>query len=1208
MKSFTLLVFVIFFLFGTLRSQEWIQNLPKDKLESGTLNFFEIQEAFYDYWEPFNVDNGYYMLDGEKEKAPYYKQFKRWEWYWESRVNPQTGAFPDLKALDEYYKTITDNKSMSGNWTTMGPSTVPNPGYAGLGRVNCVAFVPGSSSAYYAGTASGGIWYTNDDGSSWTNLNDSTPVLGVSDILVINPAIGPDILYIATGDRDGGSMWSLGGQQSNDNNSIGVLKSIDGGATWTTTGLTFTVNQKRRVNRLLMDPNSAYQTIYAATTNGVYKTTDGGVTWPQVSGSPAFIDMEFKPGDPTTIYGSTEGWTTTSIYRSTNSGANWGSAIATYSGRRTELAVSYNQPTWVYALVCNTNGGMEGVYKSTNSGGSYPQVLNGSVSGNYLLNWSCTGTGTNNGQGTYDLIIAVDPNNANTVYVGGVNSWKSTDGGLNFNIVNHWSGCTGIQTVHADKHFFAFQNGTSTLFEANDGGLYKTTDGGGIWSHLSDGMAIGQIYRMGIAQTVSDEIIIGLQDNGTKARLSGTWSDVIGGDGFECIIDYTNENTQYGALYFGNIFRTYDSWANATQITSGNQGAWCTPYLIDPLYNNMLYVGFTEVWKSTDYGNNWSQISNQGGTTDFQNMAISTSNHNYIYAATYSNIYRTTNGGGASTTWTDITSNLPVGSSNITYIAVKDDNPDHVWVSMGEYNSNGVYETTNGGTSWTNISSGLPPLPVMCVIQNHQYSGIELYAGTDVGVYVMRDGGSWIPFSDGLPNVVVTELEIYYDATPTDSKLYAATFGRNVWTSDLYSPYSVPVADFVGGPTIGLPPMDVNFTDLSQNTVTSWEWDFGDGNTSTLQNPVNSYTTPGVYSVQLIVVGPGGSDSITKTDYITVNYHAPTCDFMADVTSGIVPLTVNFTDLSVDSVDTWSWDFGDGGTSSEQNPQYDYGIPGLYTVSLTVTGPGGNDTHVKTDYITVNYPAPTAGFNGYPTIGAPPLNVVFTDMSVDTVNTWTWNFGDGGTSVVQNPVHQYVSAGTYTVSLTVSGPGGSDAEVKPNYISVSNLPPPVADFSGNPLSGFFPLLVNFSDLTSGTVSQWTWYFGDGGTSAMQNPGHTYLNSGNYTVSLKSTGPGGSDSIAKVNYITVLVGIEELNTEILKVYPNPCNDYLMISSKEAVRSIKMADIIGNIVKDEFLQCPAPCDRKINMIDLHPGIYFCRIIMEDGSMVLIKVLKE
>ncbi|MCK4569655.1 MAG: PKD domain-containing protein, partial [Bacteroidales bacterium] len=1089
MKNFTLLVFTTLLLFSTVCSQEWIQNLPQDKLENGNLNFFEMQEAFYDYWEPFNVENGYYMLDGEKVKAPYYKQFKRWEWYWESRVNPKTGEFPDMEELDKYYASLAENKSQGGNWTGMGPYTVPVAGYAGLGRLNCVAFVPNSPNEYYTGAASGGIWYTNDNGSNWVNLNDTVPVLGVSDILVNSPVTGPDILYIATGDRDGGSMWSLGGQQSNDNNSVGVLKSIDGGATWNTTGLTFTASQKIRVNRLLMDPGSAYQIIYAATTIGVYKTVDAGVNWNFIAGSPAFIDMEFKPGDPTTLYGSTEGWTNTYIYRSTNSGANW-SSVANYPGRRTELAVSYNQPTWVYALVCNTSGGMEGIYKSTNSGISYPQVLNGSISGNYLLNWSCYGTGTNNGQGTYDLVIAADPTNANVVYVGGVNTWKSTDGGLNWNINNHWTnsyGC-GVPEVHADKHFFAFQNGTSTLFEANDGGLYKTSDGGVNWSHLSNGMAISQIYRLGVGQTNADEVILGLQDNGSKARLSGVWTDIIGGDGFECIIDYTNQNTQYGALYFGDIYRTTDYWVNKTQITGSlpGQGAWCTPYIMDPTNNQTLYVGYSDVWKTTNQGTSWSQISNQGGSTDFQNMAISTSNHNYIYAATHSNIYRTTNGGGPTQTWTNITSNLPVGSSQITYIAVKNDNPDHVWVSMGEYNSNGVYETTNGGTSWTNISSGLPQLPVMCVIQNNQYAGIELYAATDVGVYVMRDGGSWVPFSDGLPNVVVTELEIYYDGTPTDSKIYAASYGRGVWTSDLYSPYAVPIADFSGSPTSGLPPLDVAFLDLSQNTIASWAWDFGDGNTSTLQNPVNTYNNPGLYSVQLVVVGPGGSDSITKTDYIQIDYFPPTADFIADVTTGVAPLTVNFTDLSVDSVDTWSWDFGNGDTSSDQNPQYIYNDPGLYTVSLYVTGPGGTDTHTKTD-----------------------------------------------------------------------------------YILVSHLPP-IANFVGNPTSGFFPLLVNFTDLTSGAVSQWKWYFGDGVTSTIQHPAHTYQNSGNYTVSLKSTGPGGSDSIAKVNYITVLVGIEELNTETLKVYPNPCNDYLMISSKESVRSIKMADIIGNIVKDELLQ--------------------------------------
>ena len=256
-------------------------------------------------------------------------------------------------------------------------------------------------------------------------------MLGVSDILVINSVMGPDILYIATGDRDGGSLWSLGGQQSNDNNSIGILKSVDGGASWAPTGLSFTVNQKVRVNRLLMDPNSAYQIIYAATTQGLYKTTDGGVNWSLMT-TTAFIDMEFKPGNTATIYASTEGSSTTSIYLSTNSGSNW-TNIANYTGIRTELAVSYNQANWVYALVAGSSGGLQGVYKSTNSGTSYTMVYTSSTSN--LLGWYCNGSDAG-GQGSYDLCIAADPNNANIVYVGGVNTWKSIDGGSTFSIVN----------------------------------------------------------------------------------------------------------------------------------------------------------------------------------------------------------------------------------------------------------------------------------------------------------------------------------------------------------------------------------------------------------------------------------------------------------------------------------------------------------------------------------------------------------------------------------------------------------------------------------------------------------------------------------------------------------------------------------------------------------------------------------------------------
>jgi len=1113
-------------LFTSSYAQEWTSNLSQDKLAKGTLTFYEIQDAFYDYWEPYNVVNGKYLLDGEEVKAPYYKQFKRWEWYWESRIDRRSGEFPDRSALDALHQSQKDNsRSTSGDWIAIGPNSSPG-GYAGLGRINCVGFVPGSTNEYYAGAASGGIWYTSDDGANWINLNDTVPVLGVSDILVQNAVVGPDILYIATGDRDGGSLWSLGGQQSNDNNSVGVLKSMDGGATWTTTGLSFTVGQKVRVNRLLMDPNSAYQTIYAATTQGVYMTTDAGVNWTLMNAT-SFIDMEFKPGDATTIYGSTKGSSTTNIYVSTNSGSTW-TNVASYSGRRTELAVSYNQPNRVYALVAASGGGLEGVYQSTNSGSSFTQVFSGTTSN--LLGWSCSGSGTG-GQGSYDLCIAADPNNANVVFIGGVNTWKSSDGGSTFSIVNHWTGCGSpyAQNVHADKHHLAFQNGSSTLFEGNDGGLYKSSDGGSSWTHLSDGMAISQIYRMGVGQTNADEVIIGLQDNGTKALLSGTWNDVIGGDGFECIVDYTDENTQYGALYYGDIYRTTSYWWSSTQITGSlpGSGAWCTPYLIDPVNNNTLYVGYSDVWKSSNQGNSWSQISNQGSSADFRNMAISASNPNYIYAATFGDIYRTTTGGGASQVWPNINGNLPLSTANITYISVKDDDPDHVWVSMGGYNADGVYETLDGGTTWNNISAGLPQLPVMCVIQNTQYTpGIELYAATDAGVYYMQDGGSWAPFSEGLPNVVVTELEIYYDANPDDSRLYAATFGRGVWSSDLYSFYLPPIADFSGSPTAGLPPVNVAFTDLTQNTVSSWAWDFGDGITSTLQNPLNQYNAPGLYTVKLTVTGPAGIDSMIKVDYIQVDYFPPLADFTADLTTGVAPLTVNFSDLTL-----------------------------------------------------------------------------------DTVNTWLWSFGDGNTSTEKDPLHEYQDAGLYTVSLTATGPGGTDMEVKNNYIVVM-YPPPLADFSGDPTSGHFPLEVSFTDQTSGVADNWKWYFGDGNISTTQNPSHTYQNAGNYTVSLTSTGPGGADSIAKENYITVLVGIAEVNSDEWTIYPNPTSGiarvrYMIqdpsttLGTGSRYRMIELFEISGKRIRTvaEGNILPGTHETIIDVNDLEEGIYILRLQLGD-----------
>lgn len=851
-------------------AQQWKNNLPQDKVQKGELSFYDIQKAFNEYWEPYNVKDGYYINEsGEKVKAPGWKLFRRWEWYWENRINPETGEFPVTTAWEELQKYLKENprsKSTSGSWTSLGPNSTSG-GYAGLGRLNCAGFVSGDNNSIYVGSASGGIWKTSNGGSSWTPLGDQNAVLGVSDIIVV-PGTNPHIIYIATGDRDGGSMWSLSGGQNNDNNSVGVLKSIDGGATWNTTGLTFTTSQQRTTNRLLIDPVDN-NILYAATSVGLYKTTNAGTNWTLLT-STHFIDLEFNPGSSATIYGST--WNG-DIYRSINNGTSF-TATLTTSYNRTELAVSPNNSTIVYAVIANSSEALAGVYKSTDNGATFTQVFSGSTIN--LLNWDCSST-TVEGQGSYDLCIAADPTNVNNIFIGGVNTWKSTNGGTAWSLTNHWTstwGC-GVSEVHADQHFLGYQNGTATLFEGNDGGFYKTSNNGSTWTHLGNGLVTSQIYRLGVAQTVSNENICGLQDNGTKAFLSGVWSDELGGDGFDCAIDYADHNILYGELYYGDLRRSTNHGSSWTTITSGLSGTghWCTPIIIDPTTHTTIYIGKQDVFRSTNQGTSWTKISTWAGST-LRSLAVAPSNSSYIYAATQSILYRTTIGG---TTWSNITGTIPVGSGYITSISVKNNDPNTAWVSLGGYNATRIFQTTNGGTNWTDISSGLPSIPVMSVIQNKQNtSQVELYAGTDAGVYVKVGSANWTLFSTGLPNVVVTDLDIYYDVIPANSRIRAATYGRGLWQSDLYSegpPYANFSADLLT-PNTG---ETVSFTDLSNNSPNSWAWSFDPatitytgGTNSVSQNPQVQFNSKGPYSVSLTATNSFGSDDEIKTNYILV--------------------------------------------------------------------------------------------------------------------------------------------------------------------------------------------------------------------------------------------------------------------------------------------------------------------------------------------------
>ncbi len=342
------------------------------------------------------------------------------------------------------------------------------------------------------------------------------------------------------------------------------------------------------------------------------------------------------------------------------------------NGLRTQLAVTNNDPSIVYAVITNSSDGLGGIYKSTDSGVSFVLVYD---DGN-LLGWEC-GTNGSSGQGYYDLCIIADPNQANTVFVGGINTWMSADGGINWSISNHyWDTCGGdAEVVHADKHYFAYQNGSSTLFECNDGGLYSTSDAGETWSHLGSGLITSQTYRVSVAQTNPTDVVIGLQDNGTKNLFSGSWDDVYGGDGMQCRIDYTDNNTQYCSLPRGTIQRTFDHWVSVYEKKKEGAGAWITPYVIDPNINTTLFAGYKDIWKSLDQGENWQKISDWGviAGPKLRSLVVASSNSNTIYTATFDVLYTTTDGG---ISWSEIIGDLPVGSSNITRLSVKNDDPN----------------------------------------------------------------------------------------------------------------------------------------------------------------------------------------------------------------------------------------------------------------------------------------------------------------------------------------------------------------------------------------------------------------------------------------------------------------------------------------------------------------------------------------------------
>ena len=389
-------------------------------------------------------------------------------------------------------------------------------------------------------------------------------------------------------------------------------------------------------------------------------------------------------------------------------------------------------------------------------------------------------------------------------------------------------------------------------------------------------------------------------------------------------------------------------------------------------------------------------------------------------------------------------------------------------------------------------------------------------------------------FGDGMSSTSIAPGHTYGAAgTYTVSLTVTSADGSNSQTRADYivvteAGATPPNAIFSGTPTAGHAPLTVTFTDASTpgtSPITGRVWRFGDGDSSTAQNPSHAYLSSASYTVSLSVTTSVGTDTETKPGYIDVT-SPPIAQFSGTPLEGVMPLTVQFTDQSAPGsqpITSWLWSFGDGGTSTATNPSHIYLLAGTYTVSLKVTTTAGSNTAMQTGYITVHpLPvAPTADFSGTPTAGPSPLIVQFSDLSTpgtSPITAWSWTFGDGGTSSSASPSHTYASPGSYGVSLQVTTADGQNTKTRAAYIQPCQTP--VANFSGTPLSGLAPLTVQFTDLTSGGSAFWAWKFGDGATNATQNPSHVYTTPGTYTVSLKSGNACGSDSVAKIAYITV----------------------------------------------------------------------------------------
>jgi uncharacterized protein (TIGR03437 family) len=738
---------------------------------------------------------------------------QRWNYFYEQRRYPldhipEGARLKAVEAVRAMHRAARINASpvQQPQWKFIGPEPIDyGNGYYNSGRVASLAIDPRDKNTVYAGAAEGGIWKSTDGGTTWTPLTDDQQSLAIGS-LAIDPA-NPDTIYAGTGEENFAQDCYSG---------TGILKSTDGGMTWTNYPGPFA---QHTVGGIAVHPKDG-MTVLAASSIGLYRSTDAGQTWTSVlpgTATSVFFDPA-QPGVAWAAMGNPFGSNLNGVYRSTDSGATWTAADGTVpanlpTGGSTGRIQIVNVPTSpnsalaiVTSIISGPGASLRGVYSTTDAGEHWVKFNN--------VPDFCTP------QCWYDLVIAPHPSNPLIIFMGGKSTnLRTLDGG------NSWSvqGATTSGLPHADNHIAAFTNDGTRLYLGNDGGMFSSDSfqGGAIvWNNLNSNLGITEYYpNLSIHPNNPQITLAGAQDNGT--HLYGgqlIWPQVLGGDGGWTAIDPSSPNVGYISLPNITMYRIQNLpspsqfVSTVHGISQNDRQRFISAWILDPVTPQTMYYGTQYLYRSVDGGGLWRQISPDltnapPGTpsTDtihvISTIAVAPGNPQMIYTGSVSGaVYQSPDGGA---TWNDRSANLP--GRAVTHVAVDPVNSAVVYVTFSGYASSTelhpghVFQSTDAGATFKDISGNLMNIPVDDLVVDPDLPN-TLYIGTDAGPFVTTDGGNtWTTLGTGFPNVVISSLVLHRPSRT----LRAATHGRSVWDLALGSVSSAqPVISSVLPPTV----------------------------------------------------------------------------------------------------------------------------------------------------------------------------------------------------------------------------------------------------------------------------------------------------------------------------------------------------------------------------------------------------------------------